>query len=28
VRERYYDSYPSRYYYRDGRPRVNIHFSL
>ena len=28
VRERYYDSYPSQYYYRDGRPRVNIHFSL
>jgi hypothetical protein len=28
VRERYYDSYPTRYYYRDGRPRVNIHFSL
>ena len=24
VRGRYYTSYPSRYYYSDGRPRVGI----
>ena len=23
---RYYNSFPSRYYYTDGRPRVNISF--
>lgn len=28
VRERYYTSYPSRYYYPDGRRRVGIHFSF
>ena len=25
---RYYNSYPSRYYYPDGRRRVNVSFSL
>ena len=28
VRERYYTSYPSRYYYPDGRRRVGIRFSF
>ncbi|RYD68659.1 MAG: hypothetical protein EOP84_29840 [Verrucomicrobiaceae bacterium] len=28
VRERYYTSYPSRYFYSDGRPRVGISFSF
>ena len=28
VRGRYYTSYPSRYYYPDGRRRVNVSFSL
>jgi hypothetical protein len=28
VRERYYTSYPSRYYYADGRPRVGISFTF
>jgi hypothetical protein len=28
VRERYYESYPSRYYTRDGRRRINVSFSL
>jgi hypothetical protein len=28
VRERYYESYPSRYYTRDGRRRVNVSFSF
>jgi hypothetical protein len=28
VQERYYTTYPSRYFYRDGRPRVNIRIGL
>jgi hypothetical protein len=24
IRDRYYTSYPSRYYYSDGRPRVGV----
>lgn len=28
IRDRYYTSYPSRYYYSDGRPRVGISLSL
>jgi hypothetical protein len=28
VRERIYTSYPSRYYYSDGRPRVGISLSF
>jgi hypothetical protein len=28
VRERYYTSYPSRYYYPDGRRRIGITLSL
>jgi len=28
VRERYYTSYPSRYYYPDGRRRIGIRFSF
>ena len=28
VRERIFDSYPSRYYYADGRPRAGIRISF
>lgn len=28
VRDRYYTSYPSRYYYPDGRRRLNVSFSF
>jgi hypothetical protein len=28
IRGRYYNSYPSRYYYSDGRPRVGVSLSF